>query len=141
MKEQVLTAIVQDAAQKSKSGMKVIAAELDKKPSTLYQQLNPYDDKGRLGLEDAHIIMKSENDLSLVRAMALDMNHTLFPLGKLTPDKATLVEEIVDDFKPLVDMHESMKDGEEPTTVEKLMEDHINEVRETFSKYLESKGR
>lgn len=74
MKEQALTAIVQTEAQASNTSMKMLAAELDKAPSTLYQQLNPYDFNGRLGVEDAHDIMKMVGSISLVEAMAADFN-------------------------------------------------------------------
>jgi hypothetical protein len=94
MKEQRLTAIAQKAVSKSDMEVKEIAPELDLRPSTVYQKLNPYDENGFLGLDDAHQIMLMINDTSVLKAMALDFGYGLHKIGECPPDGADMLDEV-----------------------------------------------
>lgn len=87
---------VQAAAQRY--GIKVLAGELNKAPSTVYSELNPWGDrsKAKLGLEDAIEIMRITEDFSALELMAADLGFRLV-VKEARPDKASVAEELCQD--------------------------------------------
>jgi hypothetical protein len=80
MNRKELTAIVHRAIVHSHCSKSVeeFAVDLNKKPSTLYNELNPYcTTSAKLGLEDAHEIMRAVGSPDLVYAMAADLGLTV----------------------------------------------------------------
>lgn len=137
MKEQRLTAVVQRAAQVSKMTTKQLAAELDKAPSTLYQQLNPYDTNGRLGLEEAHDIMLMVGDMSLVRAMAVDFGCRV-ELMDAEPDGADMTQDKLQAFQAVgrfIDAEDSA--GVDCLQLFELMESAIKEMQDVWKRHRE----
>ena len=93
---------VQRAAQRM--GIQALSVEMDMRPSSLYNQLNPYADRSmvKLGLEVAHYIMQRTHDVTALRIMAEDCGYTLTPIAS-EPDCQTLPEEMCQDFHALAD--------------------------------------
>ena len=93
---------VQRAAQSA--GIPQLAAQMDMRPSSLYNQLNPYADRSaiKLGIEVAFYIMRQTHDVTALRIMAEDCGYTLTPIASM-PDKESLPEEMCQDFHALAD--------------------------------------
>ena len=91
---------VQQAAQAY--GIRRVAAALDKAPSTVYSELNPWGDrqKAKLGLEDAALIAKITGDVTGFALIAHEMGYCLTRKAA-APDKETVAEELVDDLQGL----------------------------------------
>lgn len=73
---------VQDAVQASQYTMETLAARLDKRPSSLYAELNPYPSEtctAKLGLEDAVKLMEITGDYTPLMQIA---DHFGFRLAK-----------------------------------------------------------
>lgn len=86
---------LQQAAQKH--GIKALAAELNKAPSTLYAELSPWGEPGKakMGLDDALEIMRLTGDFTPLEIAASAAGYRLEPLAAL-PDKPTVAEEVAD---------------------------------------------
>ena len=91
---------VQQAAQAY--GIRRVAAALDKAPSTIYSELNPWGDrqKAKLGLEDAAAIAELTGDVTAFALIANSLGYHLVPKTS-APDKETVAEELVDDLQGL----------------------------------------
>lgn len=72
----------------SSYGTKLIASELNKAPSSLYAELNPYDAQGKLGLVDAARIMEMTGDIAM-----LDMLAGMFGCTLIRNDAAPVAAE------------------------------------------------
>lgn len=80
MMERKFVAQVQDAVQASRLTIETLAAKLDKRPSTLYAELNPFPHDGctaKLGLEDAVKIMEYTADYTPLMQLANHFGLTL----------------------------------------------------------------
>ena len=80
---------LQKAAQEY--GVSRLAAEMDKRPSTLYNALNPWGDRStiKLGLEDALFIMVQTGDMTALQIMAREMGCVLVEM-KAEPNRDTI---------------------------------------------------
>lgn len=102
--ERIRTEDILEALQKTAQtyGIKKLAPLLDKQPSTLYAELNPWGESGKakLGLLDAFEIMRQTADFS---ALALLVSDCGFRLVSKTPvpDRQTVAEEICQDTEKL----------------------------------------
>ncbi len=94
---------VQKAAQSI--GIQQLAAEMDMRPSSLYNALNPYADRSmvKLGLETAAYIIRRTGDVSPLEMIARDLGYTLRKVDETAPDKATIEQECCDDFEALAE--------------------------------------
>ena len=83
-------------------GIRKVAAALDKSPSTVYSELNPWGDRqnAKLGLEDAITIAKITGDATGFAMIASELGYCLLPKDA-TPNKHTVAEELVDDMQEL----------------------------------------
>lgn len=94
------TAII-EAIQKAchSYGVKKIAAELDKQPSTLYGELNPWGgEKAKLGLDDAIEIIRITGDATVLSLIAAELGYRLVSKNP-HPDKTTVPEECCQDME------------------------------------------
>ena len=64
----------------SRHGVKELACELNKAPSSLYAELNPYDTQGKLGLCDAAGIMSLTGDHTALEMLAGMLGYRLVPV-------------------------------------------------------------
>lgn len=101
---EIRTVPIVEALQKAAhaSGMKVIAAELNKAPSTLYAELNPYPDtsKAKLGLFDALEVMRITGDYTALDLILAELGFRRCALCA-GHDKPTVAEELADDTQKL----------------------------------------
>lgn len=115
-----------------------ICEALDKAPSTLYNELNPYpgpDSRHKLGLEDAAVIMALLGDSTCLDLLAARLGFTLRHMTEACPDKRTLPEELLDDLPALAHYHEAMRAGLPVPLVAELLRQAIQELEEDFAKY------
>lgn len=122
MKRKAMTAIVHTAVVSSDESLSVeeIAGELDKRPSTLYNELNPFGEgPAKLGLDDAHNIMCMASCSKLVEAMAADLGLTV---SRLPNPNSTVCVPLSGEtvFKELADVTEQA--GQLVTTIKKAMD-------------------
>ena len=87
----------QKAAQKF--GIRELAEALDKAPSTVYSELNPWADRhsSKLGLEDAATIAQLTDDVTGFVLLLDSLGYALVPKNAV-PYKATVAEELADDM-------------------------------------------
>lgn len=138
-----LTKVVHKAILSSECSASVeeIAVELNKRPGTFYNELNPYHEgPAKLGLEDAHEAMKMAGSPDLVSAMALEMGYRLVSLAQVVPDQCDIRDELLDDLPPMTAFHEAIRRGEPMETVNALMAKAIREIEETFVCYRSGSG-
>lgn len=99
--EDILEAL-QKAAQTY--GIKKLAPMLDKQPSTLYGELNPWGEAGKakLGLMDAFEIMRITGDFTALELLVADSGFRLASKNP-EPDKKTVPEELCQDGEAVGD--------------------------------------
>lgn len=114
-KPEVIEAI-QRAAQER--GVKLIAAELNKAPSTIYAELNPWGDRAvaKLGLEDGLEIMRLTGDVTALELAAREQGYRLVPIDgdpvqaeTAYPTLATVMAQAGD---LAIRLRDAMSDGE-----------------------------
>lgn len=114
-------------------GVKALAPEIDKAPSTLYDELSlSPGSKAKLGFEDAARIMQHTGDHTALSILAYALGYSLAPLGAVTPDRATVEAECLDDYPSLQAAHALIQSGEHPVAVEQKFEEHFGECRQTL---------
>lgn len=92
------TAVMEALSEKVRAfGIKAAAPEVDKEPSSLYAELNPYGDqsKAKLSLDDSIELMRLVKDVSALELAAASLGYRLCPMHA-DPDKETVAEEIAD---------------------------------------------
>jgi len=125
---------IQHAAHKF--GVKALAAELDKAPSTLYDELSLSPGaKAKLGFDDALRIMVFTQDVKALRIAASKLGYALTPIEDPVPDRPTIEGECLDDYPSIQAAHTLIQDGEHPVTVEQQFEEHFRECRQTLAAY------
>lgn len=130
---------VQQAAQAY--GIRRVAAALDKAPSTIYSELNPWGDrqKAKLGLEDAAAIAELTGDVTAFALIANSLGYHLVPKTAM-PDKETVAEELVQDMQELghwADVCADLKASR--AEVERAAAALVNEIGETKELKLRNK--
>ena len=115
-------------------GVSRLAAEMDKRPSTLYNALNPWGDRStiKLGLEDALYIMVQTGDKTALQIMAREMGCVCVDINA-EPDQATLEGEIVDDFQAVSALATAMRSGASVREVEAAAGAAHREIEETVT--------
>lgn len=85
-----------------KYGMKEMAAKLDKSPSTLYAELNPWGEPGKAkaGFDDAIEIMRESNDITPLVLVASEFGYHLVA-DNAAPDRQTISEEVCQDMEAM----------------------------------------
>lgn len=117
-------------------GVKRLAAELNKAPSTVYSELNPWGDRSKfkLGLEDALEIMSLMRDFSgLVEACA--QLGLVVVMQAPVADKDTVEKEKADDIRALADFHAAIANGASEVEVRTLAGQVKDEIMETLDIY------
>lgn len=110
-----LTEIVRDMVFNSGVPAKAIAAELQKSYPTFLRELNPDDDGAKLGADTLKTIMETCGNVTPLRHLAMQLGYRLMPLAGVTPDKATVAEEVNDDVQALAPLQAALLDVEKTT--------------------------
>jgi len=110
-----LTEIVRDMVFNSGVPAKSIAQELRKSYTTFLRELNPDDDGAKLGADALKIIMEKCKEVTPLRHLAMQLGYRLMPLTGVTPDKATLSEEVNDDVQVLAPLQAALLDVQNTT--------------------------
>ena len=121
---------VQQAAQAY--GIKLVAAALNKAPSTVYSELNPWGDrtKSKLGFEDALEIMRLTGDYSALVKACADAGLVVV-LAMPTPDKDSIEKEKADDVKSLGLFHEAIANGADGSVIHTFAGRTCDEIMQT----------
>lgn len=127
---------IQQAAQSY--GIERLAAEMDMRPSSLYNCLNPWGDRSvsKLGLEAALHVMKTTQDRTALAMIARELDCMLIPLS--TSDKDTVEGEIVDTFSAVAKLAEAIRNGADITEVTRCTNLAHHEVEQIFDHYRKS---
>ena len=127
---------LQSAAQKV--GMKVLAAEMDMAPSSLYACLNPYGDRSvsKCGLELAIAIMRYTGDKSALAIIADELGCSI--IERRAPDKKTVADESLQDYAAVCALSQAIQQKKSLAEVNKLEMAAHSELTQTVSRYRES---
>lgn len=119
-----------------KYGIKKIAPELDKEPSSLYGELNPYGDqsKAKLSLDDAIEAMRLTKNYAALELIAAELGMRVCPVDSM-PDKEDVRDEMLDDTNMLSDFHESIRREDHPNVVRKIYNAIHNEIDQSMKAY------
>lgn len=119
-----------------KYGIKKIAPELDKEPSSLYGELNPYGDqsKAKLSLDDAIEAMRLTKNYAALELIAAELGMRVCPVDAM-PDKEDVRDEMLDDTNMLSDFHESIRREEHPNVVRKFWTAIHNDIDQSMTAY------
>ena len=119
-----------------KYGIKKIAPELDKEPSSLYGELNPYGDqsKAKLSLDDAIEAMRLTKNYAALELIAAELGMRVCPFDSI-PDKEDVRDEMLDDTNMLSDFHESIRREEHPNVVRKFWTAIHNDIDQSMAAY------
>ena len=117
-------------------GIKLLAPELDKEPSSLYGELNPYGDqsKAKLSFDDAIEAMRTMHKYTALELAANSLGLRACPMDAM-PDKEDVRDEMLDDCKLLREFHEAIRAGEHPNYVRKLFNTIHNELDQSMKAY------
>ena len=136
--KQIRNTAVMEALSESvrKYGIKKIAPELDKEPSSLYGELNPYGDqsKAKLSLDDAIEAMRLTKNYAALELIAAELGMRVCPVDS-TPDKEDVRDEMLDDTNMLSDFHESIRREEHPNVVRKFWTAIHNDIDQSMAAY------
>lgn len=133
---EVISAL-QAAAQKK--GIKIVAAEMDLAPSSLYSCLNPYGDRSssKCGLELALAIMAFTGDKTPLAIMAGELGCSI--IERREPDKPTVAEESIQDFSAVARLSQALQENCSAAEAHRLAMDAHSEIEQTMTRYLEGK--
>ena len=137
MKQIRNTAVMEALSEDARAyGIKLLAPELDKEPSSLYGELNPYGDqsKAKLSFDDAIEAMRTMHKFTALELAANSLGLRACPMDAM-PDKEDVRDEMLDDCKLLREFHEAMRAGEHPNYVRKLFNAIHNELDQSMKAY------
>lgn len=139
MKRKEMTAIVHNAivSNDCQVSVEAMAAELDKAPSTLYNELNPFGaEPAKLGLDDAREIMRHIKCQDLADALAADLGYRLVSMAD-TPNGKDMADECLQGLHVAAEFTSAANSGAHYTDlidlrnrVAKEMDDVIVRARE-----------
>lgn len=142
-KSRELIELFHEAVKTAPLGFKGVAADLDKRPSTLYDELNPAPEKsgqGKLGVEDALEIMEMTGDSRPLEYMATRLGFTLRHMADCTPDQPTLAGELLDDLPAIARLHDAARSGMPQAKVAELLRLAIAELEQDYAAYVAHTG-
>ena len=128
-------AALQEAAQRY--GMKLLAADMDMAPSSLYAACNPYGDRAvsKMGLELALAIMRFTGDKTALAIMAGELGCSV--TDHKMPDKVTPAEESLQDFNAVNELALAIQQQRPRSTIHQLAMRAHSEIDQTVSLYLD----
>lgn len=127
-----LVAQIQDSVQASSCSMEELAGVLDKRPSSLYHELNPFPSDtstAKLGLEDAVKIMGHIQDFTCLMQIADHFGFTL-KRNNRKPDGKDLDEECLQGFQATARFIDAAKSGASTAELTELCCSAVNELED-----------
>jgi hypothetical protein len=113
-------AALQIAVQRSTWSIEALAAKLDKRPSTLYAELNPWGDTThKLGLEDAIRIMDIMDDHTPLLTINSHFNLTAKQNNR-QPDGKNMEEECLQGFQAVAAFIQAVRDEADTAEIVRL---------------------
>ena len=137
MKQIRNTAVMEALSEDARAyGIKLLAPELDKEPSSLYGELNPYGDqsKAKLSFDDAIEAMRTMHKYTALELAANSLGKRVCPMDAM-PDKEDVRDEMLDDTNMLSDFHESIRREEHPNVVRKFWTAIHNDIDQSMTAY------
>ena len=135
--KKVFTEAVQRAVYRSNFSVEDIAQRLDKRPSSLYNELNPMPMEGchpKLGIEDFVLILEIIGDLSPLQYLN-DHFHLDTSPRNVQPDKPTLEQELLDNHPEYVRFEQMVLNSEPFDDVQRQAHVVKREVDEDVEAY------
>lgn len=132
-----LIALFHEAAEAYPGKTKALAGDLDKRPSTLFDELNPALQKtgqGKLGAEDALEIMRLTGDNRPLEYMAAHLGFTLRPMTEHLPDGKDMAHECLQGLLAVAKFAEAARDGMAFSDLSPLLEDAIIELQDVWKR-------
>jgi hypothetical protein len=130
-----LTEIIQDLVLDGPKPAKVISDEIGKPYHTLLREISPDDHGAKFGIESLLPLMIATGSIKPLEYLAARMGCRIVCLKSCEPDKATLLEELLDDYQAVSAFHQSMVDEKPLESVHELMEKAISELEQNFTAY------
>jgi len=115
----------------TKEGLLIL---LDKAPSTLNNELNPFPTPNKLGLEDAWKIVQAIGDTSVMGHMASQLGFTLRHMAEHRPDAHDMAEECLQGLLAVAKFAEAARNGTPCADLSPLLEDAISELQDVWKR-------
>lgn len=138
--EHIIDAIQEAARNYAKgepeSGIRKLAIEMDMRPSSLGNALNPYADRSvvKLGLEQAMFIMQRTGNVKALEIMAYELGYTL-QAANAVPDKDDIRDEMLDDSSRLSLLQKVIRECEHPSIIIHTAKSAKEEIDQTVELY------
>ena len=131
-----IRSVILDMVRNSDRPVKDIADAVGKPYSTLMRELDPKDDRAKLGVEMLLPLMQACDSTLPLRYLAEEMGHRVASVRDIEPDKPTFHEELLDTYQALVEYHRAMLEGRSVEYVAKWREVLIRQLKEDFAFYV-----
>ncbi len=132
--------VIKAMVEGSQKPVKALARELDKPYPTFMRELNPEDQGAKLGVEVLLPLMKACNSVMPLRYLASRMHQRVVSLRDITPDKNSLLEEMLTTYPALAEFHQAIMEERPLESVAEMREHVIRQVQEDFVAYARKKG-
>jgi hypothetical protein len=127
--------VISEMIELSQKPVKALAKEVGKPYPTLMRELNAEDQGAKLGVELLLPLMKACQSVLPLRFLASRMDHRVVSLKHVTPDKSSLLEEMLTTYPSLAEFHQAIMEGAPLEKVAELREHVILQVQEDFVAY------
>ncbi len=131
----VITTMIEESGKP----IKALAKEVGKPYPTLMRELNVEDQGAKLGVELLLPLMKACRSVMPLRFLASRMGHRVVSMEPVSPDKPTLLEEMLTTYPSLAEYHRAIMEGRPLEQVAELREKVILQVQEDFVAYARNK--
>lgn len=132
--------VIREMIELSQKPVKALAEELGKPYPTLMRELNAEDQGAKLGVELLLPLMKACQSVMPLRFLASRMDHRVVSLQHVSPDKSSLLEEMLTTYAALAEYHGAIMEGRPLEKVAELREKVILQVQEDFVAYSRKKN-
>jgi hypothetical protein len=135
-----IRSLILEMVRNSDRPIKDIADAVGKPYSTLMRELDPKDDRAKLGVELLLPLMQACDSTAPLRHLAEALDCRLVSNRGIIPDKPTFHEELLDTYQALVDYHRAMLEGLPVDIVGKRRETLIRQLKEDYVFYVSQAG-
>ena len=99
------------------------------------EHARPVIDRVRQLVRDLEELGGGDTAHAILQFMAHPAGYTCVPMNQAEPTCDDLRSECLEDYPTLVQLHEAIKRSEEPRAVHVLLNQHLDEVRQTVTLY------
>ncbi|KAF1077633.1 hypothetical protein [Halodesulfovibrio sp. MK-HDV] len=100
----------------------------------------PVIDRVRVLLQNLHEVGGDETAHAILQFLALPAGYTCLPIEQGCPTCDDVRAECLEDYPTLVQLHEAVRDGQDMRAVQTLLDEHVDEVRQTVTLYEQEQG-